>query len=132
MGSGHQARCLECAESFVVNRGGGFFFHMLRCDQCGQTKSIGFDELGELHLRYLKGLSGPYAMISAERDRYVREHLDVEAIDEQEYHAGVEEAAGSCECGGRFTFDAPPRCPGCRSTRHRGRADDYLLRLIRV
>jgi hypothetical protein len=81
MGSGHQARCLECAESFVVNRGGGFAFHMLRCDQCGQTRSIGFDE-----------------------------------FDKPEDDAGVEAAAGSCECGGRFTFDAPPRCPRCRST----------------
>ena len=118
MGSRDDARCLDCAESFMVDSGGGFFFHLLRCDQCGHTKSVGFDELGELHLRYLKGLGEPYAVISAEHDRYVGEHVDVEPIDEKEYRAGVAEAAGSCECAGRFTFDAPPRCPRCRIIRH--------------
>ena len=91
----------------MVSEGGGFF-HLLRCEECGDTKSIGFDESGELHLRYLKGLPGPYSMVSAEHDRYVREHAPVEPISEQEYWAGVEAAAGSCECGGRVAFDASP------------------------
>ncbi len=119
MGSRSEASCLDCGESFMVSEGGGFFFgffHLLRCEECGDTKSIGFDELGELHLRYLKELPGPYSMVSAEHDRYVREHAPVEPISEQEYWAGVEAAAGSCECGGRFVFDASPGCPACRST----------------
>ena len=28
---------------------------------------------------------------------------------------GKEPAPPACECGGRFTEDAPPRCPGCGS-----------------
>jgi len=57
MGSESSARCLDCDEAFTVCEGGGFFFHLLRCDRCGAGKSIPFDKLGELHLRYLKGLS---------------------------------------------------------------------------
>ena len=36
----------------------------------------------------------------------------------QKLEAVVDEAGveGKCGCGGRFTFDAPPRCPKCRST----------------
>jgi predicted RNA-binding Zn-ribbon protein involved in translation (DUF1610 family) len=29
---------------------------------------------------------------------------------------GEPPTAPACECGGRFTMDAPPRCPNCRST----------------
>ena len=82
MGSQSSTRCLDCHEEFTVSEGGGFFFHLLRCDRCGPDKSISFDQLGELHLRYLKGLSGPYAQVSAAYDRHVREHVDVEPISE--------------------------------------------------
>ncbi|MDD5172139.1 MAG: hypothetical protein PHF60_03835 [Candidatus ainarchaeum sp.] len=27
----------------------------------------------------------------------------------------IEKAAGKCDCGGRNTSDAPPRCPSCKS-----------------
>jgi uncharacterized Zn finger protein len=57
MGSQVNAKCRECGNTFTVMHGGGFFFHLVRCDQCGETKSIKFSNLGELHLRYLKGLS---------------------------------------------------------------------------
>lgn len=29
---------------------------------------------------------------------------------------GKEANPPTCECGGRFTLEAPPRCPKCRST----------------
>lgn len=117
MGSHSSARCLDCHEEFTVCEGGGFFFLLLRCDRCGADKSISFDELGELHLRYLKGLGGPYAQVGAAHDRYVREHVDVEPISESEYRAAITVVAGVCVCGGKFTTGAPPRCPVCRSTR---------------
>jgi hypothetical protein len=108
---------LDCGAVFTVGHGGGFSFHLLRGDSCGQTRSIGFDELGELHLRYLKGLPGPYCIASAEYDEHVRKHAPVEPISEEEYHKRVEALAGECECGGRYRLDAPPRCPECRSAR---------------
>ena len=80
------------------------------------AKSIGFDELGELHLRFLKGLRGPYCFASENPDKDIRENANVEPISEEEYNNGVEAFAGKCRCGGKFTFDAPPRCPKCRST----------------
>jgi predicted Zn-ribbon and HTH transcriptional regulator len=115
MGCSYQAECRECAARFMCDDGGGMFFHLLRCDQCGKTKSIEFDELGELRLRYLKGLSGPYCMASAEHDKEVREHASVEPISEDDYYRGVEAMVKPCRCGGKYTFDAPPRCPECRS-----------------
>jgi len=119
IGMGHQvsAKCLDCGQRFTIDHGGGFSFHLVRCDRCGKTKSIGFDDLGELHLRYLKGLPGPYCIASAEHDENVRKHASVEPISEEEYHRGIEAIAGKCRCRGKYTLDAPPRCPKCRSTR---------------
>lgn len=117
MGHRVEAACRKCGNAFTIDHGGGFSFHLVRCKRCGKTKSIGFEELGELHLRYLKGLSGPYCIASSERDKYVREHSRVEPISEHEYHIGIESVAGSCECGGEYSLKARPRCPKCRSTR---------------
>jgi len=79
MGHIATAKCLDCGETFIVNHGGGFFFYLLRCDRCGETKSIELDDLGDLH--------------------------------------GIEAVTGNCRCGGKYTLDAPPRCPKCHSTR---------------
>ncbi len=117
MGHQVQAKCLNCGSTFTADHGGGFFFHLLRCDRCGGTKAVNFKELGRLHVRYVKGLPGPYCMASSEHDREIQEHAPVEPISQAEYHRGVEAVAGKCECGGQYTFDAPVRCPECRSTR---------------
>jgi hypothetical protein len=94
-----------------------FVFHLLRCDSCGKTKSIAFDDLGDLHFRYIKGLPGPYIVATSESDRYIQMNVQLEPIPEVEYYKGVEAFAGKCKCGGKYTFDAPPRCPKCQSTR---------------
>ena len=116
MGTTRKATCNACGKEFTFNRNGGFSFHLLRCDTCGATKSISFEELGELHLRYLKGLSGPYCMASADHDQAVRENFEGEPISEEDYHAAIEKKFPGCDCGGKYRFDAPPRCPACRST----------------
>lgn len=115
MGHTYRAFCRKCRSSFKVNEGGGFFFHQLRCVSCGTERSIRFNETGEPHLRYLKGLKGPYCTVTAEHDRRVRETYAGEPMSEEEYHAAVEELCGKCDCGGWFRFDAPPRCPRCRT-----------------
>lgn len=117
MGHSVEAKCLDCGEHFTIDYDGGFSFHLIRCDRCGKTKSIGFDKLGELHLRYVKGLPGPYSITSSEMDEYIRNNANVEPISKEEYYAGVKAFARKCKYGGRFTFDAPPRCPECRSTK---------------
>jgi hypothetical protein len=115
MGSEVAARCRSCEEKFTVYHGGGFRFHLLRCVRCGRETDIGFDELGDLHLRYLKGSAQPYTFVFAEEHRFVHDNLDIKPLTSVEYYTAVEEAAGSCECGGKFSFDAPARCPNCGS-----------------
>jgi hypothetical protein len=107
-----------CTKRFPVNDGGGFFFHLLHCDTCGKEKKIGFDQLGESHLRYIKGLGGPWCVASLEADQKVRDTFPGEPLDEKEYHTFVEEFAGTCSCGGTYTFDAKPRCPRCHSSEY--------------
>jgi hypothetical protein len=115
MGHTLKAECGDCGHEFEARSGGGFFFHLLRCDTCVLDKSLSFEEIGEPHLRYLKGLEVPYCTASREHDRSVRENYQGEPIPEDEYHRQVESIAGSCHCGGHFRFDAPLRCPTCRS-----------------
>jgi hypothetical protein len=73
MGQTYTAICDACGSKFEVNEGGGFFFHLLHCEKCGKEKSIGFEDLGEIHLRYIKGLPGPYCMASSETDKLIQE-----------------------------------------------------------
>jgi hypothetical protein len=115
MGCTYHVKCRKCACSFDVNSGGGFFFHLLRCDICGKEWSIRFDEIGDPHLRYVKGLPGPYCVASSKFDEHVNKNYPGEPMSEEEYHVAVEQIAGGCSCGGSYKFDAPPRCPSCRS-----------------
>lgn len=117
MGRVVEAKCHDCGTVFTIEHGGGFSFHLVRCDKCGKTKSIGFDDLGELHLRYLKVLSGPYSVETSEHDQYIKDHTSLQAISEEDYYEGINAIAGKCRCRGKYTFDAPPRCPKCHSTR---------------
>lgn len=115
MGETYLARCEKCGHEFRVSDGGGFLFHLLGCNRCGKTKSISFKEIGEPHLRYIKGLGMPYCIASAESDRKIQEGYPGEPISEKEYHLIVEKIAGKCNCGGKYKFNARPRCPKCRS-----------------
>ena len=117
MGQEVEARCLDCGASFAVCHGGGMFFHLVRCNECGDTKSISFDELGEIHQRYVKGLSKPYSTASSEDDEEIQKLASLEPISETEYLNAIESTAGKCKCGGNYTLSAPPRCPKCHSTR---------------
>jgi len=116
MGVEVEGTCLECGETFSVSHGGGFFFHLVRCEACGSTKSITFEELGLVHLRYLKGLTVPYAVVSMPLDTFVQEELPIEPLSGEDYRRAIDALAGDCSCRGKFTLGAPPRCPACRST----------------
>ena len=116
MGHTQFAKCRECGAEFEIRHGGGFDFHLLRCDRCGKTRSIGFDKLGELHLRYLKDLKVPYSSVTREFDRTVQQDYHGKPISEAEYHKEIERLQRKCRCGGRYLFEAPPRCPKCQST----------------
>ena len=99
-----------------MREGGGFFFDELHCDACGAVTSARHQDLGDIHLRYVKGLGMPYAMVRAEMDRRIQQEYPGEPLSEADYHATVEDRLDPCSCGGRFGYAAPPRCPSCRST----------------
>jgi len=99
-----------------VRQGGGFFFDLLHCDACGRDQSVGHQELGDIHLRFVKGLGRPYAVCRMAMDRRIQEEYPGEPLDRDEYHAAAEATLEPCPCGGQFRYDAPPRCPTCRST----------------
>ncbi len=94
MGAEYSVRCLHCGHTFTVRQGGGFFFHLLHCDTCGEDVSIGFDELGEAHVRYIKGLPGPYCVASGPFDREIQERYPGTPLSEGEYHRVVAQIAG--------------------------------------
>jgi Zn finger protein HypA/HybF involved in hydrogenase expression len=120
MGDKFEAKCNDCGHVFSVSDGGGFTFHLLRCNQCGETKTVLFEEIADLHFRYLKGLPGPYSVVTSERDEWIKEDYDGEPISESEYYRGVEEFAGRCHCKGEYKIEAPPRCPKCHSSNIEG------------
>lgn len=114
MGFREQAHCNQCDTDFWASYLGGFRFHLLHCDQCGKNKFMSFEELGEIHHRFLKGHDGPYSSITPKADRFIHENYQGDPLSKDQYLLKIEEMAGSCECGGRFTFAADPRCPKCR------------------
>ena len=125
--SGHI--CTTCGEHFRVRDGGGFFSDMLHCDQCGRARSVSHEDLGDIHLRFVKGLSTPYAMARARLDREIQATYPGKPLSRAEYHAAAEATLDACACGGRFRYDAPPRCPGCRSTSEAWTADPAAGRI---
>lgn len=115
VGKTYGAICNACGHRFEAREGSGFFFHVLHCDTCGAEKIIPFDQLGEAHLRYIKGPAGPHSKTTRSLDKFVQKNYPDPPLSEEEYHAIVEETAGDHACGGHFCFDAPVRCPKCGS-----------------
>ena len=97
MGSASGYLCRTCGTRFRVRSGGGFYFDLLHCDTCGKAKNIGHQELGEIHLRFVKGLPGPYAVARSAMDRRIQREYAGEPLTRDEYGAQA-------------------RCPACRST----------------
>ena len=72
MGSATSYICRTCGAQFMARSGGGFMFDLLHCDTCGATKSVSHQELGDIHLGFVKGLPGPYAVCRAGMDRRIQ------------------------------------------------------------
>lgn len=47
--------CRTCGARFEVRSGGAFYFDLLHCTTCGESKHVRHEELGEIHLRFVKG-----------------------------------------------------------------------------
>lgn len=111
MGQAFQAVCGSCQHTFRASEGEGFHFTILRCDQCGNEEFVEYEDIWDTYLAMLKGLqTGMPELNGADWRTYPGD-----PITEDEYRRRVEAKAGECSCGGRFKFDAPLRCPVCRS-----------------
>ncbi len=115
MGHIAPAKCLDCGEAFRVRQGGSFTSHLLRCDACGKTRLVHLKESHQLRSRHGQGCLDEE--ISRESGRHSEESdsAGIEPVTEADYRQELESLVGTCECGGRHTFDAPARCPSCRS-----------------
>jgi hypothetical protein len=98
-------------------------FDLLHCDTCGRPRSVGHEDLGDIHLGFVKGLTRPYAVARAAMDRRIQAEYPGETLTRDEYHAAAERTLEACSCGGAFRYDASARCPGCRSTIEQWDAD---------
>jgi hypothetical protein len=107
--------CRACGTRFGTRSGGGFFFDLLHCDTCGAVRTVRHRDLGDIHLRFVKGLPSPYAVVRLEMDRRIQREYPGEPLNTAEYHAAAEATLDPCSCGGRFRYDSPARCPQCRS-----------------
>ena len=123
MGSSSSYICKACGRHFGVRSGGGFFFDLLHCDACGAATSVSHQELGDVHLGFVKGLPGPYALARAAMDRQIQAEYPGKPLTTDEYHAAAEATLEPCACGGHFRYDAPARCPECRSTSEQWQPD---------
>lgn len=130
MGSATGYICRACGARFSARSGGGFVFDLLHCDTCGRTQSIGHQELGDIHLRFVKGLPGPYAVSRTEMDRRIQREYAGTPLTPDQYHAAAEGTLDPCSCGGRFRYEAPARCPGCRSTSEQWDPDPRASRVF--
>jgi hypothetical protein len=108
--------CRTCGTHITVRQGGGFFFDLLHCERCGADRSVAHEEMGDTHLRFVKGLPGPYAVVRSKFDRAIQRDYPGEPLSPAEYHEAVEASLEPCSCGGRFRYDAPERCRVCGST----------------
>jgi len=94
MGMTYNATCRNCGNTFTSRYGGGFSFVDVRCDKCGKEKTAPNKVLNMLCL-----------VINEDKFK-INEEINLE----------IEAAIGRCECGGRFSINAPVRCPQCKST----------------
>jgi hypothetical protein len=129
MGSSTGWICNVCGAHFHGRDGGGFFFDLLHCDACGRAQSVSHQELGDIHLGFVKGLPGPYAVARSAMDRQIKETYPGGPLSRAAYHAAAEATLAPCGCGGHFRYDAPARCPTCRSTAASWEVDPTAVRM---
>ena len=115
MGISYWVKCDKCGERYRAFRVETPFTHILHCKRCGIERTISFDELGEIHVAYLKGRRRPYSLVTEEHDKLLTENYCGAPLRLRSYNSQVEKLVGKCKCGGVFRLDTLPRCPRCNS-----------------
>jgi predicted Zn-ribbon and HTH transcriptional regulator len=65
---------------------------------------------------------------STDLDKEIKDICARAPFSAEEYHKAVEQTGGRCpNCGGSAKFDAPPRCPKCKSTELEYDATPFLM-----
>ena len=113
MGYMTETKCNDCGEVFDESYGGGFNWDQLRCTNCGKTKDVHHFETPELWEKFIRTLDFLRDIQIDNQSKELDYLFDLLIAERQRR---VEEFAGKCDCGGKYTFDAPPRCPKCGST----------------
>jgi hypothetical protein len=108
MGSSTGHVCKACGTRFGVRSGGGFYFDMLHCDAPGKAQSVGHQALGDVHLRFVKGLGHPMPSLAPRWTVRSSKIIQGEPRSRDEYHAAAEAPLEPCPCGGPFRYDAQP------------------------
>ena len=111
--------CLDCDTVFTRTVGPTMTADNLTCDRCGRSQLVSHAAIGDVHLRYIKGLAGPWSVSRTEADAFVRAHYPGEPLERADYEVAAEDALEPCSCGGRFRYGAPARCPRCGATEDR-------------
>ena len=88
MSRGWIARCKSCAEEFQSYEGPSMVWWPLRCDQCGKERRVALSVLWKMGWDW----------------------------GDEQSNAAIEKRLKRCTCGGRHRFEAPVRCPKCKST----------------
>src|SRR6266480_2157703 len=97
MGYSGTFRCNDCQTEFPASEGGGFLFHLLRCEFCDKTQSVGVDDWP--------------STISVRTDlaQLLKRYSTMEEIRR------VRQTFVCPHCGGQLRDDLRPQCPHCRS-----------------
>jgi hypothetical protein len=100
-------------------------FHLLHCNHCGKEKRISLEEISTLHAQHKRdfGPNKPNGDSSEKSDQIDQPN----PYDVPMNHKEIEKLLPHCTCGGKFTFDASPRCPKCGSTDFRKISGMYTL-----
>ena len=115
MGQMIRSTCAACGKVAHQIDGAMMAGYRPRCADCGRAGLVSIEDVVE----------DETAQTDAPADPGESEAGDESAWSRRQRR--VLELAGTCKCGGRFTADAPLRCPSCRSTdldvEHEGSAD---------
>lgn len=115
MGQMIRSTCADCGKVAHQIDGAMMAGYRPRCADCGRAQLVPVEDVVEDEAEQTDASAGPGGHEADGESAWSRRQRR------------VLELAGTCTCGGRFTADAPLRCPSCRSTdldiEHEGSAD---------
>ena len=121
MGWARETKCDDCGERFMLYGGHARWSYRLRCEKCGEVHAVDKDDpiCGDRRTSLLKHEPMPTTISLDEIRKMLKSdglQLGQYSADDVRWQHDVEAALPVCACGGRYSFDARPRCPQCSST----------------